>query len=68
MNDKKREVPPVRTKADNNNPFSLPTQVKRPRSAVREDQTSQLGMSLAEGRVSRDHEPWFSNMVRRYGR
>lgn len=58
----------MRTKADNNNPFSLPTQVKRPRSAVREDKTSQLGMSLAEGRVSRDHEPWYSNMVRNYGR
>lgn len=66
MNEK-REVPRMRTTADNNNPFSLPVQTKRPKAAHRDDTTSQLGMSLAEGRTNPDHEPWFSNMVRGYG-
>lgn len=58
----------MRTKADNNNPFSLPVQAKRPREATRNDRTSDLGVSLAEGKANPANEPWFSNMAHRYAK
>lgn len=58
----------MRTSADNNNPFSLPVQSKRPQVAQRTDMTAELGISLAEGKANNLSEPWFSNMAHRYAK